>query len=527
MAGSQIKIIGFGAAILALGILGVVYYNGRHSAYAQAHELSMQNMCRNNLRMLDMALEQAALSLNYKEGNTVTESEISPFLKGGFSGLVCPKNGHYTIHPVGKESECSVHGSVSTMKPKNKPVANASVRAAANARSDAMYEEAVREGMRVDNLMAVQSAQTAQKKSTGDEAAKVVAQENQSGAGQKAETEKCVYFMSGNSLYRLGLDSRATSIVCSGLPKITNLIMDGSNNRLLLATWDSGSSILSVDPTKGHSPEVRAQGPGQTGGQGLAYDEATSNLFLGLYYNGVYAFNNHDVQGWRQIVTASSLSPMIGQRGQLVLNPASRHVFFRSTFNGSCNQCRYIWRVNYDGSGLTKIIQANGGDALAIDPVAGHLYFTDEPGEGTVKRVNLDGTGVITILSLKAPYGVCIYITLDVPANKIYYFLAENDSWKDKTIARSSMNGADFEILTKISDTAEGWGIAVYSPAPQPKAPEPKVLEPKKIEPDTATPPQDMHRIGAIACFVVAAGLVVLLIFLMRQFWRVYKGSFG
>lgn len=527
MAGSRMKMIGIGCAILVLGIMGVNHFKARQAAEARAHELSMQNRCKNNLRMLDMALEQAALSLNYKEGNTVTEAEVSPYLKGGFAALACPKNGRYTIKPLGKESECSVHGSVSTMKPDNKPVVRASARAAANARSDAMYEEAVREGMRIEKVMAAQSAQASQKKPVGDEAAKGAAQENQSTAEQKVEPEKCVYFMSGNSLYRLGLDSRATSVVCSGLPKITNLILEGSKNRLLLATWDSGSSILSVDPAKGHSLEVRAQGPGQSGGQGLGYDEATSNLFLGLYYNGVYAFNDHDVQGWRQIVTASSLSPMIGQRGQLVLNPASRHVFFRSAFNGSCNQCRYIWRVNYDGSGLTKIVRANGGDALAIDPVAGHLYFTDEPGEGTVKRVNLDGTGVITIQSLKAPHGVCIYITLDVPANKIYYFLAENDTWKDKTIARSSMNGADFEILTKISDATEGLGLAVYAPALQPKALEPKVKEPITIEPNPATLPQDIHRIGAIACFAAAAVLSVLLVFLIRLIWQTYRRSFG
>ncbi len=410
MAGSQMKIIGVGCAILVLGIVSVTYFNARQSAEAKAREFSVQNQYKKNLRMLDTT--QAA-------------------------------------------------------------------------------------------------------------------QENQRGAENRVEFEKCLYFMSGNSLYRLGLDSRATSVVCSGLPKISNLILEGSSNRLLLATWDSGSSILSVDPTKGRIHEVRAQGPGQSGGQGLGYDEATSNLFLGLYYNGVYAFNDHDVQGWRQIVTASSLSPMIGQRGQLVLNPASQHVFFRSAFNGSCNQCRYIWRVNYDGSGLTKIVQANGGDALAIDPGAGHLYFTDEPGEGTVKRANLDGTGVITIQSLKAPHGVCIYITLDVPANKIYYYLAENDSWKDKTIARSSMNGADFEILTKIKADTEGWGIAVYTPALQPKAPEPKVMEPKTTAPNPAIVPQDMHWIGAIACFAAAAVLSVLLLFLIRLIWQIYRRSSG
>jgi hypothetical protein len=192
MAGSRMKMIGIGCAILVLGIMGVNQFKARQAAEARAHDLSMQHRCKNNLRMLDMALEQAALSLNYKEGNTVTEAEVSPYLKGGFAALACPKNGRYTIKPLGKESECSVHGSVSTMKPDNKPVVRASARAAANARSDAMYEEAVREGMRIEKVMAAQSAQASQKKPVDEVAAAKLEQDRQAKLAAGAGVVKVV-----------------------------------------------------------------------------------------------------------------------------------------------------------------------------------------------------------------------------------------------------------------------------------------------------------------------------------------------
>ena len=77
------------------------------------HEQSQRNKCNNNMRMIGAAKDQAALTLNYKTGDALREEEITSYLQGGFSGLVCPKQGSYTINPVGNEAECSEHGSLS------------------------------------------------------------------------------------------------------------------------------------------------------------------------------------------------------------------------------------------------------------------------------------------------------------------------------------------------------------------------------------------------------------------------------
>ena len=82
-------------------------------SFVKARDTAQLNACVNNMRMLDAAKEQAALALKHRAGDTVSEQEVSQSLKNGFSGLVCPKAGHYTINPIGQEPECSEHGPLS------------------------------------------------------------------------------------------------------------------------------------------------------------------------------------------------------------------------------------------------------------------------------------------------------------------------------------------------------------------------------------------------------------------------------
>lgn len=82
-------------------------------AFVKARDTAMRNVCINNMRMIDNAKEQAALARNYKNGDSIPEQEVSRYLKNGFSGLSCRKGGSYTIQPLGKDPECSVHGAMS------------------------------------------------------------------------------------------------------------------------------------------------------------------------------------------------------------------------------------------------------------------------------------------------------------------------------------------------------------------------------------------------------------------------------
>ena len=124
--GTQINVLekktglwwGIGCLLAALTIPFIVAVIGLLAAIAipsfmRARDTSQLNACIVNMRTLNEAKGQAALALNYKEGNTVSEGDVSKYLKHGFSSLLCPKNGHYTINPVGEDPECSMHGPLS------------------------------------------------------------------------------------------------------------------------------------------------------------------------------------------------------------------------------------------------------------------------------------------------------------------------------------------------------------------------------------------------------------------------------
>jgi hypothetical protein len=278
------------------------------------------------------------------------------------------------------------------------------------------------------------------------------------------EAQNAIYYVSGGKLYRMNPDGSAHTLLYTGLPKTSFMTMDKPNNRLLITSWNSGA-ILAYNILSGGSASTLYSGPGG-GGQGVAYDAGAGKLVCGLYYNGVYAMNVRNSLTWTQLVTASALSPMIGQRGDLDVDPAQSNIYFRSAYNGYCDQCRWIWRVNYDGSGLTKIVQANDSDAMALDLVNGKIYYSDNLGEETIKRSNMDGSGVETVMTMPAAYSAyqSIEFELDVPGNKIYMYICSNaNNWQDRAIARAALDGSNFEILKSFHDTGEGYGLSLLN----------------------------------------------------------------
>ena len=109
---------GIGCLVAALAIPFIMAVIGLLAAIAipsfmKARDVSQQNMCINNMRMIDAAKELVATDHNYKAGDIIPVQEVSQYVKEGFSSLVCPNGGHYTVNPVGQEPECSEHGRLS------------------------------------------------------------------------------------------------------------------------------------------------------------------------------------------------------------------------------------------------------------------------------------------------------------------------------------------------------------------------------------------------------------------------------
>ena len=77
-------------------------------SFIKARESSQTNACINNLRQLDAAKEQWALANKKVTGDTVTDSEVNAYIKGGAPD--CPAAGTYTYGVVGTDPTCSVTG---------------------------------------------------------------------------------------------------------------------------------------------------------------------------------------------------------------------------------------------------------------------------------------------------------------------------------------------------------------------------------------------------------------------------------
>jgi hypothetical protein len=109
MHGCLIAAIVCACLIPVMGILSAIAI----PSFIRAREISQRNVCLSNLRQLEACKEQAALEHDYRDGKEITEQDLSPYLNKGVSGLICPKGGQYTIHPIGKTPACSKHGTFS------------------------------------------------------------------------------------------------------------------------------------------------------------------------------------------------------------------------------------------------------------------------------------------------------------------------------------------------------------------------------------------------------------------------------
>ena len=287
--------------------------------------------------------------------------------------------------------------------------------------------------------------------------------------------EGSLYFVAGDILYQMNLDGSDLRGVANGLQGNEALAVDPIHRKVYAGVWVQPAQMQVYDmDTRGLA--VFSDGPGD-GGTGLAIDPVAHKMVRGLYHSGVYMMDMNTVGNWTQLVDSASLYPMHGQGGQIALDPANRHIYFRGT-NNYCESCRRIWRVNYDGSSLTQIIPANGGDALALDLTERKMYFSDEYPYGTVKRANLDGSAVETLLTLPTPYRMCRETHLDVDDKKMYLLLENPDSnYTERAIARANMDGSEFEILhTMAGNTdAEVHGLMVLY-LPTTSFPEPPLL---------------------------------------------------
>ena len=103
-----------------------------------------------------------------------------------------------------------------------------------------------------------------------------------------------------------------------------------------------------------------------------------------------------------------------------------------------------VRRANLDGSGVTTVVSTSFGQGIALDVAAGRLYWADG---GAIRRANLDGSGVETIVTNLNTIGIAV----DPDEGKLYW--TETESGK---IQRANLDGSSVEDLVGGLDTPAG-----------------------------------------------------------------------
>jgi hypothetical protein len=100
-----------------------------------------------------------------------------------------------------------------------------------------------------------------------------------------------------------------------------------------------------------------------------------------------------------------------------------------------------VQRAGFDGSGLQTLQSEPAGfeDGLALNPVAGKMYWTDT-NAGVISSANMNGTETQIVIddSGLEPLG----IALDVAGGKVYWTDSEG-------VKRANLNGGEKQLLTK------------------------------------------------------------------------------
>jgi hypothetical protein len=101
----------FAAVVLAWCVLAYIFmWPPVVTDYYNHHASPSADVCRNNLRQLDAAIQQFALERDKHNGDPVTLQDLTPYIKLNSRGEIpeCPAGGKYSVTVVGAPPTCSL-----------------------------------------------------------------------------------------------------------------------------------------------------------------------------------------------------------------------------------------------------------------------------------------------------------------------------------------------------------------------------------------------------------------------------------
>ncbi|MEM7048274.1 MAG: hypothetical protein AAF604_01385 [Acidobacteriota bacterium] len=137
----------------------------------------------------------------------------------------------------------------------------------------------------------------------------------------------------------------------------------------------------------------------------------------------------------------------------LALDPVNGHLYWTEGISGGSSPTAAIRRADLDGSNLTDILtgQSGGIRGLDLDVAGGKLYWTDRANE-TISRADLDGSNPEIILSsLDQPHDLAI----DAGNGWIYWTegVGSDDDPNGK-IRRADLDGSNpQDVFTNLQDS--------------------------------------------------------------------------
>ena len=189
---------------------------------------------------------------------------------------------------------------------------------------------------------------------------------------------------------------------CGPPPAVSQLLVGANNNGAVFTANMDGSSpsILATEPV----------GRSYFSFYGGVDSPTEKKVYMSWYY-GIYSMD-YDGSNLQELYSY----PLGGMDNGVDVDVDNGHLYFIHGPEGS------IYRMGLDGSNPTTIKTgiAHGKD-LVLDLPNGHIYYSEWLGDAEgIKRINLDGTGEVTLLSGKGVDNFAI----DFVNGKIYY--AEN-----------------------------------------------------------------------------------------------------
>ena len=78
-------------------------------SFMKARATSQKNGCIENIRQMEGAKEQWAMSAGRSQGDTVVTTDAMTYLKGGVVPK-CPGGGTYSLNVIGTDAACTISG---------------------------------------------------------------------------------------------------------------------------------------------------------------------------------------------------------------------------------------------------------------------------------------------------------------------------------------------------------------------------------------------------------------------------------